>query len=253
MKTKIIYEDKELLVIYKPAGLAVQTAKIGQPDVVSELKNYLAGQSGIKNGPYLGVIHRLDQPVEGLLVFAKTKPAAAGLSARLSEGLLNKRYYAVTHDASAGSLVQGVGGMENHEQAEKIELTDYMYKDKDNRAVVVTEEKRKHPEAKRAVLQYQVLERLEGKAELLEVCLQTGRFHQIRAQLAHAGRAILGDSKYADERTRELGRQLGVSSVALCACSIEFLHPANGRKMCFQIVPEGRIFSDFQKFQDIRS
>ena len=90
MKTQIVYEDNDIVVINKPAGLATQTARVGQPDVVSELKNYL-------RSPYLGIIHRLDQPVEGLLVFAKNKRAAAALSTQLqsTEGVLNKQYYAV--------------------------------------------------------------------------------------------------------------------------------------------------------------
>ena len=85
MKSIIIYEDKEILVIHKPAGIATQTAKLGQADVVSELKNYLK-QKG--ENTYLAVVHRLDQPVEGLLVFAKTQNAAKKLSADLQNGRL---------------------------------------------------------------------------------------------------------------------------------------------------------------------
>ena len=103
MKTKIVYEDREILVVQKPAGLATQTARIGQPDVVSELKGYLADQqrksmqskTAARGEIYLGIVHRLDQPVEGLLVFAKTKPVAAALTKQLSSGILNKQYYAV--------------------------------------------------------------------------------------------------------------------------------------------------------------
>ena len=88
MRTEIIYEDKSIMVVRKPAGLAAQTAKVGQQDVVSELKNYL-------RQPYLGIIHRLDQPVEGLLVFAKTRDAAAELTAQLQRqgegGTLHKQ------------------------------------------------------------------------------------------------------------------------------------------------------------------
>ena len=92
MKTEILYEDNSILVIRKPAGLAVQSARVGQPDVVSELKSYLVKQSGVRRGePYLAVIHRLDQPVEGVLVFAKEKNAAAVLTRQLSEGTLNKQ------------------------------------------------------------------------------------------------------------------------------------------------------------------
>ena len=110
MKTEILYEDNSILVIRKPAGLAVQSAGIGQPDVVSELKSYLAklpsaGRPG-KGEPYLGIVHRLDQPVEGLLVFAKDKKAAAALSKQLTEGALNKHYYAVL---CGGSDRQGAG------------------------------------------------------------------------------------------------------------------------------------------------
>ena len=100
MRTKIIYEDNHIIIVHKPAGLATQTSHIGQQDVASELKNYLAkiGQSvdgkRTSEQPYLGIIHRLDQPVEGLLVFAKTKEAAAKLTKQLSAGTLNKQYYA---------------------------------------------------------------------------------------------------------------------------------------------------------------
>ena len=109
MKTEILYEDNSILVIRKPAGLAVQSARIGQQDVVSELKSYLAKQAGAGRGePYLAVIHRLDQPVEGVLVFAKEKKTAAALTGQLSEGSLNKQYYAVLcgyPDCSEGDLV----------------------------------------------------------------------------------------------------------------------------------------------------
>ena len=105
MMTEIVYEDADILVVYKPAGLATQTAKTGQKDVVSELKNYLQRSrkepGGARGGsePYLGVLHRLDQPVEGLLVFAKNKKTAAALSGQLQgrgeEESFCKRYYAV--------------------------------------------------------------------------------------------------------------------------------------------------------------
>ncbi len=88
MKTTILYEDSDMLVCHKPAGIAVQTASIGQQDVVSELKNYLAGK-GDKN-PYVGVVHRLDQPVEGVLVFGKNPKATASLSAQIQDGKADK-------------------------------------------------------------------------------------------------------------------------------------------------------------------
>ena len=99
MKKYIVYEDRDILVAYKPAGIATQTARLGQQDMVSELKNYLSGQPQYrgKGEPYLGLVHRLDQPVAGILVFGKTKEAAASLSRQIAEGKLHKYYYAVIY------------------------------------------------------------------------------------------------------------------------------------------------------------
>lgn len=225
MKTEIIYEDNELLVVHKPAGLATQTAKAGQADIVSELKNYLKCS-------YLGIIHRLDQPVEGLLVFAKTKKSAAALSLQLKEGTLNKQYYAVI----CGKPM-----------AEQGELVDYLYKDtlKTGRAVVAApQDISRYPDAKRAVLQYRLLQYAEeADLSLLEIHIDTGRFHQIRAQMSHAGMALLGDAKYAGEAVRKRGEELGIRNVALCAFCISFQHPVKKRKMDFRIKPQGKIFS----------
>lgn len=227
MKTEIIYEDKELLVVRKPAGLATQTARVGQADVVSELKNYYQGS-------YLGIVHRLDQPVEGLLVFARTRGAAAALSGQLARGTLNKQYYAVTCGQPVS--VQGV-------------LVDYLYKDTQGtaRAVVVKEQEQfRFPDAKKAVLQYRLLQYAEDTdLSLLEIHIDTGRFHQIRAQMSHAGMALLGDVKYGDDAVRKRGRELGISQVSLCAYAIVFQHPVKKKEMCFQIKPEGKAFAGF--------
>ena len=134
MRTKVIYEDKDIMVIHKPAGLATQTGQIGSMDVVSELKNYLAAKG---EDSYVGVIHRLDQPVEGLLVFAKNKRAAAHLSGQLAKDNLNKEYDAVV-----------CGVTECREET----LTDYLRKGNDSRAQVVTGEEARFPDARRAVL-----------------------------------------------------------------------------------------------------
>lgn len=227
MKIEIIYEDRELLVVRKPAGLATQTARVGQADVVSELKNY-------SRSPYLGIVHRLDQPVEGLLVFARTRGAAAALSGQLAEGTLNKQYYAVI----CGKPVSEQG-----------ELVDYLDKDTRNtgRAVAVEEQERfRFPDAKKAVLQYRLLQYVEKTdLSLMEIYIVTGRFHQIRVQMSHAGMALLGDAKYGNDAIQKRGRELGVTHVALCAYSIAFWHPSQKEKMCFQIRPESKAFSGF--------
>lgn len=254
MKTEILYEDKDIFVIRKPAGLATQTAKIGQQDVVSELKKYLAatGQT-IAGQPYLGIIHRLDQPVEGLLVFAKNKKASATLTAQLSgqylekrqktgkgklqdaaEEVLNKRYYAVfcgKPDAMEGTLV------------------DNLYKDAaSGRAKIMGESDVGSLDAKRAILHYQIQQTVVVNGEelsLADIQIETGRFHQIRAQMAHAGMALLGDGKYAGEELRQLSGRLGICTVALCAYHIALVHPVSGKKLEFQIEPSTRAFSFF--------
>ncbi len=276
MRTSIIYEDKDIIVAHKPAGLATQTARPGQADMVSELKNHLA-ISG-QGAPYLGVVHRLDQPVEGLLVFARNKAAASKLTGQLQTGMLNKHYYAMVYvagpQASCDKSIAteyGVypGALCGNLSGQTTELVDYMYKGMDNHAVVVTGRQQQYPEAKKAVLCYTVLSRvsaarvgeempqgtvvsrdsMEGKissvsahVEMLDVCIETGRFHQIRAQLAHAGFPLLGDAKYGTEESMACSREQGIRNVALCAYRIRFRHPVTGKEMDFQIQPGNPAF-----------
>lgn len=232
MRTKILYEDKDIIVAGKPAGLATQTARAGQVDMVSELKNHLAASG--KGVPYLGVVHRLDQPVEGLLVFGKTKEATAKLTAQLGEGTLNKEYYAV------------VCGQPS-EKSQK--LVDDLVKDKNNLAVVVTGQAEQYPEAKKAVLEYQVLKQISQPGDLckVEVHIETGRFHQIRVQMAHAGLPLLGDSKYGNPRSVQLSNQLGIRQVALCARSVSFRHPRTGQELSFTIELQNPAFAILEK------
>ncbi|MDY6103548.1 MAG: RluA family pseudouridine synthase [Acetatifactor sp.] len=228
MRTKVIYEDKDIMVIHKPAGLATQTGQIGSMDVVSELKNYLAAKG---EDSYVGVIHRLDQPVEGLLVFAKNKRAAAHMSGQLAKDNLNKEYDAVV-----------CGVTECREET----LTDYLRKGNDSRAQVVTGEEARFPDARRAVLHYCVKEEAPPfpGTTLIHVTLQTGRFHQIRAQMAHAGYPLLGDVKYGNEMSAELSRQYGIRQVALCASAMSLQHPVTGKKLHFEIKPVGGGFGN---------
>ncbi len=276
MRTIIIYEDKDIIVAHKPAGLATQTGRPGQADMVSELKNHLA-ISG-QGAPYLGVVHRLDQPVEGLLVFGRNKAAASKLTGQLQTGMLNKHYYAmvyvpgqqVSRDKSVATE-DGVypGSLCGNLSGQTTELVDYMYKDKDNHAVVVTGQQHLYPEAKKAVLCYEVLSRAsasqsveeevqvtevsapgtEGRmnggpvsVQMLDVCIETGRFHQIRAQLAHAGLPLLGDVKYGTEESMSYSREQGIRNVALCAYRIRFRHPVTGKEMDFRIEPGNPAF-----------
>jgi len=230
MRTEIIYQDNDIVVIYKPAGLATQTARVGQPDVVSELKNALKTS-------YLGVISRLDQPVEGLLVFARTKEAAAALTHQLETGVLRKHYYAVV----CGKPAEPQGC-----------YVDYLTKTRENTAEVYPERGKRPAEAKRAVLHYTVAGQCvkPHPAEiailtLLDVTIDTGRFHQIRAQLAAHGLPLLGDRKYGTPESLALTQEKQISSVALCAWSLELRHPTTGRELSWRITPQAAAFAQF--------
>lgn len=240
IKALILYEDSHILVCRKPAGLAVQSARPGAPDMESLLKNYLAADggsgrrdnsaSGKKNEfretsgiPWIAVVHRLDQPVEGVLVFAKTLPAAKDLSRQIAAGEMTKIYLAVT----CGTVPAKEGILE-----------DYLKKDgRTNTSAVVP---KGTPGSKRAVLSYEVLEELPAGNKLLRIHLQTGRHHQIRVQLAHAGMPLLGDRKYGSPET-------SVYPLALCAHSLTFRHPATKKTMNFCVLPEGAGFHGFQE------
>lgn len=231
MKTKIIYEDKHILVVYKPAGIAVQAAKSMEMDVVSELKNYLKSS-------YVGLVHRLDQPVEGILVFAKTSSAAAALSKQTAAGTMEKEYLAAVFVAE--------------EIQEKAVLTDYLLKDGKTNTSKVTEVSVKN--SKKAVLSYEVkkivpLEEILPEPEtkriaLLKIQLKTGRHHQIRVQLANANLPLLGDLKYGSEESKKMSALLKVGDVALCAHKLIFKHPKTGKTMEFSVSPKKEILQN---------
>lgn len=227
MKTKIIYEDKHILVVYKPAGIAVQAAKSMEMDVVSELKNYLKSS-------YVGLVHRLDQPVEGILVFAKTSPAAAALSEQTADGTMEKEYLAAV-------LIE-------KEIPEKTVLTDYLLKDGKTNTSKVVEASVKN--AKKAVLSYEVQktafvqESETEKIALLKIRLETGRHHQIRVQLANFNLPLLGDLKYGSEESKKLSSRLEIKDVALCARRLIFKHPKTGKIMEFSVSPQKEILQN---------
>lgn len=235
MQKNIIFEDEDMIVVFKPAGIATQTARVGQQDMVSELKNYLAGRPGCrqKGEPYLGIVHRLDQPVSGILVFARTKQAAAGLSSQINNGKMRKYYYAVTYGNSC---------------REQQQLENYLYKDaRTNKSMVVGEDS---PGARKATLVYRKIKTLmileKGQeVTLAEIQLLSGRHHQIRAQFAYHGMPLLGDSKYGSEDSKQLSREIGCRNVALCAYKLILEHPLKRKEMIFEKQPEEEIFLPF--------
>lgn len=243
----IIYEDADLFVVHKPAGVAVQTKNYRQKDLESMLRTYRTDRG---EEPYIGMVHRLDQPVEGLMVFAKTKRAAASLSAQFDSqsgvnavhkntsgkrdklggnsqetstdttGKMAKKYYLCVTEA----LPQTKEGV----------LTDYLLKDgRTNQTMVVNQGTKG---AKKAILSYRVLREIDGKS-LIEVELETGRHHQIRVQMAHAGMPLVGDCKYGYKGKDTEG------GLALCAYRLLFVHPVTKKEMTFQIDPKGKLFT----------
>lgn len=234
---RILYEDDDLIVCHKPSGIATQTARVGQADMVSEVTGYLASRGkAAGQSPYVGVVHRLDQPVEGILVFAKSKAAAAALSRQAAGDGMEKEYLAVV----CGKAFPPEG-----------ELVDFLQKDgRTNLSRVVPKEIKG---AKEARLRFQILRTKSvpdgEQIALAKIHLLTGRHHQIRVQMANAGMPLLGDHKYADETALAVSAQLGVRQIALCAGRLTFDHPGTGERMTFQITPEG---AAFQKIEFIK-
>ena len=205
---EIVYKDRDVLVVNKPAGIPVETKNIRQKDLESEIKKLLAGE-GIDN-PYLAVINRIDQPVNGLVLFALNKEAAAKLSKDLTDGKIEKCYKAEVF----GEFDKKEGTLE-----------DMLYKDgKLNQSFVVGEKDPRYKHAKNAILQYK-----EEEAGKLQIRLITGRHHQIRVQLANAGHPILGDTKYGNEQSKEETQKRNISTLRLTSYKLKFRHPKTGK------------------------
>ena len=214
----ILHEDDSILVVVKPAGIAVQSGRAGEKDLVSVIRNYL-------HDPYIGIIHRLDRQVEGILVFGKTKQASAALSRQVRERIFNKTYDALCRVASAGIPDAG-------------RLTDHIAVDRKNNISRISDPGRlsENNDAKEAVLDYRIVERFEQEnAVQIKIDLHTGRHHQIRLQLSHARLPIIGDRKYGDA---EAGKGVSVAApLCLAASGLDFIHPVSNECMSFTITP----------------
>lgn len=219
---EILYEDSCLLVCIKEPGIPVQSAKIGVRDMVSILKTYRKESEGMRGEPYLGIVHRLDQPVGGVLVFAKTREAAAGLSAQMQSGKMKKEYLAVT----CGKPKKTEGHLEH-----------YLLRDGRTNASRAVE--KGQAGAKLAVLDYKVLQ-TQGDLSLVSILLSTGRHHQIRVQMAQAKMPLAGDRKYQPNISWKPQEGL-----ALWACRLTFAHPKTKKSLTFEAPPRGFFFEKF--------
>lgn len=212
----VIYEDNHVIVVEKPCNVPSQADKTGDIDMLTMVKAYIKEKYQKPGEVYLGLVHRLDRPVGGIMVFARTSKAASRLSEAIRTNQFSKKYLAVVE-----------GKLEN----KKGVLEDYLLKNEAlNKSMVVSKDKKG---AKLARLSYEVLEEIEilGKQEsLLKIKLETGRHHQIRVQFSHLGHPLIGDQKYGNSAP-------GVQ-IALWAYELEFCHPTKGEKMEFQCLPQ---------------
>lgn len=211
-KIPILYEDNHLLVIDKPAGVLSQEDKSGAPDVLTLCKEWLKDKYDKPGNVFLGLVHRLDQPVSGLMVLAKTSKAASRLSEQMRNHAINKTYWA---------LVYGI-------TPETGTLVHHLSKDKKTNTVQAFNSQKSF--TKEAKLSFTTLKQ-NAHFSLVEVELITGRPHQIRVQFSKSGFPLWGDYRYGEKEGKQ-GKEL-----ALKAVKLDFLHPTTKEKMSFNTLP----------------
>ena len=214
MDLKVIYEDNHIIVVEKPANIPSQEDKTGDIDMLSIIKGYIKEKYNKPGNVYVGLVHRLDRPVGGVMVFAKTSKAAGRLSEQVRNKTFRKKYLAVVN---------------GYFHSTKGEMKDYLLKnEKLNMSKVVKEGKKN---SKYAELDYEVLKYdKEQNLSLLKINLHTGRHHQIRVQLSSRDHAIYGDKKYGG---RGQGKQ-----ICLWAYELTIVHPTTKEELTFKSIPE---------------
>ncbi|MEX0945480.1 MAG: RluA family pseudouridine synthase [Balneolaceae bacterium] len=206
---EILFEDNHLIAVVKPNGLLSQEDITGEPDVLSLCKNYLKKEYNKPGNVYLGLLHRLDKPVSGVMLLAKTSKAASRISEQIRKRKVKKSYLAVVSGITPANGI----------------LTHYLLKDKSTNKVKIVHSEIKG--AKKAELIYHTIETSQGLS-LLKISLITGRAHQIRVQLSEEGFPILGDHKYGDGKFDE---------IALHAHIFEVEHPTLKKPIIFESKP----------------
>ncbi len=203
-KIRVLYEDNHLIAVYKPAGLLAQADKGGEKCLMDEVKEYLKEKYKKPGNVFLGLLHRLDRPVSGVVLFAKTSKGASRLSEQFRNHTIKKIYQA--------ELV-------GCPKKEKGTLINYLIKDETKNRVAIFDTE--VPNSLRAELDYEVVDK-KGKDCIVQIILKTGRPHQIRSQLAHVGCPIKGDLKYGAKEA------LSDRSIALSAISLTFATATTG-------------------------
>ena len=203
---EVIYEDNHIIIVNKKSGEIVQGDKTGDRPLSDIVKDYIKEKYAKPGAVFLGVVHRLDRPVWGLVVFARTSKALSRLNRMFAEGEVHKTYWAIVRRE----------GVRKEEEWQTLEHW-LVRNEKQNKSYAYDHEK---PNAKKAVLKYRVLSHSDNYS-LLEVQLLTGRHHQIRCQLAAMGCPIKGDLKYGAPRSNPDG------SISLLSRRVEFVHPVS--------------------------
>lgn len=221
---KVVYEDNHLIIVYKESGEIVQGDKTGDTPLSETVKAYIKDKYHKPGAVFLGVVHRLDRPVSGLVIFARTSKALARLNDMFRRGDIHKTYWAITQKAPP---------------VEQDTLTSWLQRnERQNKSYVYDKEV---PNSKKAVLNYQLRSRSDRYC-LIEVELLTGRHHQIRAQLSHIGCPIKGDLKYGAKRSNPDG------SISLLSCKVEFVHPVSKKNIILNSpIPDDKLWRELTK------
>ena len=205
----ILYEDNHLLVVHKPANMPVCKDSSNDIDLLSKLKEYIKNKYNKTGNVYLGLVHRLDRPVEGIMVFAKTSKAASRLTTQIQNNQFKKTYYAI---------------VENKIKKEGT-LINYLTKNEQTNTSYVTNEFK----GKKSILDFKTIN-TKNNLSLIKINLQTGRHHQIRVQFSHNQNPLYGDHKYNKNFIND-----NKTNIALIAKELEFYHPTTKELLKFEI------------------
>ena len=213
---EVLYEDNHIIVVVKPINILSQSDNTKDIDMLNIIKNYIKEKYNKPGNVYLGLVHRLDRPTGGVMVFARTSKSASRLSKQIKEGNLKKTYLAVVPNFN---LKKGT-------------FIDYLEKDKNNNSIIASKEKGKY-----AKLNFETITKKNNNA-LVKIDLLTGRHHQIRVQFSSRGYPLYGDQRYGKMDKKQL---------ALFAYKLEFIHPVTKEKMVFKKEPNYGVFLDFKE------
>lgn len=209
----VLYEDNHLVVVVKPQNMPTMADSSGDGDLLSWVKNYVKVKYEKSGEAFIGLVHRLDRPTGGVMVFARTSKAASRLSEQIREGEVEKRYLAVTVRIPRERRARLVNDLIKDEATNTVRISPVPTKD-----------------SKEAILEYRVLETADNTYALVDIELITGRGHQARVQMKGIGCPLFGDVRYGGGSARD-------GNLALWAYSLKFKHPTTGKTMAFTVFP----------------